>query len=57
MNRFVTLPGISEESKRKILWDNPIRLYDLNPETAQSRRDLITRNPINAQHPSNATTL
>jgi hypothetical protein len=34
------LAGVSEESKRKILWDNPTRLYDLNPETAQSRHDL-----------------
>ena len=30
VDRFLTLP-ISEDSKRKILWDNCARLYDLDP--------------------------
>jgi predicted TIM-barrel fold metal-dependent hydrolase len=38
MNEFVELEGISEAAKRKILWDNSVRLYDLDPETGQSRR-------------------
>ena len=28
---FLGLPGISDQSKRKILWDNCIRLYGLRP--------------------------
>jgi predicted TIM-barrel fold metal-dependent hydrolase len=28
--RFLSLPGVSVESKRKILWDNCARLYNLN---------------------------
>lgn len=28
--RFMSLPGVSLESKRKILWDNCARLYNLN---------------------------
>jgi predicted TIM-barrel fold metal-dependent hydrolase len=29
IKEFVALPGVSDESKRKILWDNCARLYDL----------------------------
>ena len=25
----LAIPGISDESKRKIMWDNPARLYGL----------------------------
>lgn len=56
MNRFAALTGVSDESKRKILWDNPIRLYDLNPETAQSRHDLA-RKATDGGQAFNATTL
>jgi len=29
-NHFMELRGVSHESKRKILWDNCARLYNLN---------------------------
>ena len=29
---LLELPGVSEESKRKILWDNALRLYPIKPE-------------------------
>ena len=29
---LLALPGVSEESKRKILWDNALRLYPIDPE-------------------------
>lgn len=29
INTFVGLPGVSDVSKRKILWDNPARLFGL----------------------------
>jgi predicted TIM-barrel fold metal-dependent hydrolase len=29
VDTFLSLPGISEESRRKILWDNCARLYNI----------------------------
>jgi predicted TIM-barrel fold metal-dependent hydrolase len=28
--KFMSIPGLSQESKRKILWDNCARLYHLD---------------------------
>jgi predicted TIM-barrel fold metal-dependent hydrolase len=30
IDTFLALPGVSDESKRKILWDNCARLYTLS---------------------------
>jgi predicted TIM-barrel fold metal-dependent hydrolase len=37
MEEFIHLPGISDQAKQKILWDNCARLYNLDPETADRR--------------------
>ena len=31
VDMLLDLPGVSDESKRKILWDNPLRLYPIKP--------------------------
>ncbi|HEX2171766.1 MAG TPA: amidohydrolase family protein [Dehalococcoidia bacterium] len=33
VDEFLELPGVSRESKRKILWDNCVRLYNFDPVT------------------------
>lgn len=38
MNEFLELEGISQRAKQKILWDNPTRLYSLDPDTAATLR-------------------
>jgi len=40
MNEFIELEGLDEDAKQKILWDNCVRLYNLDPETAENRRPL-----------------
>jgi hypothetical protein len=30
---LLELPGVSDESKRKILWDNALRAYSIDPKT------------------------
>lgn len=37
---FLNLPGVSLESKRKILWDNCVKLYGLQTETPTSDKRL-----------------
>ncbi len=32
VNELLELPGVSEESKRKIMWDNALRLYPITPD-------------------------
>jgi predicted TIM-barrel fold metal-dependent hydrolase len=32
VKQLLELPGVSDESKRKIMWDNALRLYPINPD-------------------------
>jgi len=43
MDEFIELDALSEQAKRKILWDNSTRLYNLDPETAENQRTLSPR--------------